>query len=221
MFWESGRFSHSTKRKRFLRREGIEGAFKAASDAGKDDTGLAGETLGSAIDDGNDCRRIGVAIFVNIDKAAHGGIQPTSSFNIVKARYDTLKGSIERGGFVLNFSVMSSNLHPRTAFIDESGRNLSLGGSNILQAVRVNETRYLMNKMTRIKHAKRMSSNKHNPVSTYLLTKQKLPIEIGNVNGIKINNVNVSHTRHGQIFQQFTTQSASTNHKDTRSRQGG
>ena len=55
------RLRDRAERHRLLRREEVEGAFKAAGDAREDRTNVPGEPLGAAVDEGYDGCEVGLA----------------------------------------------------------------------------------------------------------------------------------------------------------------
>jgi len=58
-------------------REGVETAFETRSDPGKDQTRLPGETLGAAVDEGDDGLGQGIAVVVELDEVVDHPVQPS------------------------------------------------------------------------------------------------------------------------------------------------
>lgn len=49
-----------------------------------------------------------------------------------------------------------------------------------------------------------------------LLSEQELAIEVGQVNGVQVDDVNVTKAGEGEVFEQLASNSASAYHKDAR-----
>lgn len=93
---------------------------------------MTGEPLGSPVDDGYDGGRVGVAVFVQFDEGADGGVEPSACFDVVESGDDALEGFVEFEGFVLDFPVVVLDVHPGTAAVDECGGNFGFGGSDVV-----------------------------------------------------------------------------------------
>jgi len=60
-------------RERLLRGEGVEGALEAGGYSGEDYAGLAAEAFGAAVDYGDDCGGVGVAVLGKRGRGGGGG----------------------------------------------------------------------------------------------------------------------------------------------------
>lgn len=90
------------------------------------------KTIRTSVNDGNDSRRVGIAVLVHLHQAANCSVQPSTGLDVVEAGNDGVEGRVEARVLVLDHPVVRRHVHPRASFVDKVSSHDGLGGAHVL-----------------------------------------------------------------------------------------